>query len=147
MMGRGWRLLSAGVLVIVLCACGDGGGSAAETTPASCTNAIPASEAWDHKVEEVTVRGMVISTLSRNNLYEGATLAVSEKATACPSTYESCQSLTDLTVIIPTEDLGKFPNGPDYYLGKTICVAGLIGSYQPTNMVVSSPERIAIAPP
>jgi hypothetical protein len=146
MMGRGWRLLSAGVLVIVLCACGGVGGSAADTTPASCTNAIPAGQAWDHKVEQVTVRGTVISTLSLDNLYGGATLRVSDKNTVCPSTYGSCQSLTDLTVIIPTEDLGKFPNGPDYYLGKTICVAGLIGGYQPTNMVVSSPERIAISP-
>jgi hypothetical protein len=146
MMGRGRRLLIAGVLVMIVCSCGGGGGFAAGTAPASCTDAIPASEAWDHKVQEVTVRGVVISTLSYNDLYGGATLAVSVRASTCQSTYESCQSVTDLTVIIPSEDLGNFPNGADYYLGKTICAAGLIGGYQPTNMVVSSPGKIALAP-
>jgi hypothetical protein len=84
----------------------------------------------------VTVRGVVIKTLAHNSLYGGATLDLADTPA----------SETGVTVIIPDEDLGKFPPRADFYLGKTICAAGLIGGYQPAVMVVSLPDRIAIAP-
>ena len=75
-------------------------------------------------------------TVANNSLYDGATLDLAERPA----------SARELTVIIPAEDLGNFPESPDFYLGKTICVAGLIGGYQPGNMVVDAPDLIAIAP-
>jgi hypothetical protein len=135
---RGGLLASVGVLVSILCGCGDGGIAAKTAGPASCTGAIPASKAWDHRLEVVTVRGVVISARSHDSTYFGdATLYLSD----APG-----ESEPDLTVIVPDEDRGNFPAPVGVYLGKTICAAGLIGGYQPANMVVSLPDRIAIAP-
>jgi hypothetical protein len=134
-VSRGGLLASVGGLVLMLCGCGDGGIAAQKAGPASCKGAIPASKAWDHRLENVTVSGAAIQTLSYNDLYGGATIDLADTPT----------SETGLTVVILDEDRGKFP-AVDFYFGKTICVAGLIGGYQPTVMVVSSPDGIAIAP-
>jgi hypothetical protein len=81
----------------------------------------------------VTVRGVVTKTLRHNSLYGGATLDVADMPA----------SETGVTVIIPDEDRGKFPPA-DFYLGQTICAAGLIGGYQPAVMVVEFPDRLAL---
>jgi hypothetical protein len=134
---RAGLLGSVGVAVSALCGCGDGGIAAQTAGPASCVGAIPASKAWDHRLEVVTARGVVIRTRSHDRTYFGdATIYLSDLPNA---------SEPDLTVIVPDEDRGNFPAPVGVYLGKTICAAGLIGGYQPANMVVSFPDRIAIA--
>lgn len=123
------------VLVLTFCGCGGGGETAAEPSAlVSCDRAIPASQAWDHRLETVAVTGVVKTAVPNSELYDGATLELAETRA----------SETGLTVIIPHEDRGKFPYQANFYVGKTICVAGLIGGYQPTNMVVDSPDQIAI---
>jgi len=132
-----WYLILAVGLVVVLAgsaiACGTPPPAPVEQEAPS--NAIAWHEAQDHIGDRATVCGPVVDTHYASTSKGKPTFLNIGKPYPDPSRF---------TVVIWGDYRGNFPQGPEaYYLGKTICVTGLITEYEGTPEVeIKTPSQI-----
>ena len=140
----GWRQFSLFIVFFLLsiaAACnGDGAApsvtdqetGAASEVGTACQDAISWDEAYQHVGERATVQGPVMSP------------RYAESSSGQPTFLNIGRPFPDpdrFTVVIWGDDRGNFPTPPEQaYDGKTICVTGLIESFE------GSPEIIADSP-
>ena len=130
------------VSMTLLCACAP---TAAPPTPTPSPTPTPAptvpsgaiswDEAREHIGERATVCGPVVDTKWASGSKGKPTFLNIGKPYPDPNRF---------TVVIWIQNRGKFPQPPeDYYLGKTICVAGLIDEYKGIPQIeVKDPSQI-----
>ncbi len=104
-------------------------------TPPTPAGAISWDKAKDHIGDRTTVCGPVVGTKY------GATSSGKPTWLNIGKDYPSSERFV---VIIWGENRGNFPQPPeDYYLGKTICVTGLIQEYEGIPQIeVTTPDQI-----
>ena len=110
---------------------------AASGVSASCQSAISWDETYQHVGERGTVRGPVMSPRYASGSRGQPTFLNIGRPYPDPDRF---------TVVIWGEDRGKFPTPPEQaYDGKTICVTGLIETYQGGPQIIAdSPSDIEI---
>lgn len=108
-------------------------------TPAPAPPKAPTGVSWDeakhHIGERTTVCGPVVDSMWASGSKGKPTFLNIGKPYPDPNRF---------TVVIWIQNRGKFPQPPeDYYLGKTICVTGLIDEYKGIPQIeVKDPSQI-----
>ncbi len=132
-----WYQIAVAALVIVLSgsvmACGSAPPTPVEQEAPS--NAIAWHEAKNHVGERATICGPVIDTHYASTSKGKPTFL---------NIGQDYPSANRFTVVIWDDYRGNFPQAPDvYYIGKTICVTGLIIEYERIPEIeVKSPSQI-----
>ena len=101
-------------------------------------NSITASDAAKHIGEVQTVCGVVASS------------KFASRSKKQPTFINLDQPFPNqiFTIVIWGSDRGKFPEPPeDYYMGKKVCVKGMIKAYKgKPEVIVSDPSQITVEP-